>query len=146
MPILVPYTQADYTAVHAYFPDKEIRKYTNRGGYAILSLSGIYMSSFMLLKEGNTLLGCGVIRRKFSREIKRYSWWLYDIWIDPVQRGKGYGTELMQSLIAELRRRKVQRVFLVVADNNLRAQNLYRKVGFSLYKQLPTDKILCYDL
>ena len=104
------------------------------------------MSSFMLLKEGNTLLGCGVIRRKFSREIKRYSWWLYDIWIDPVQRGKGYGTELMQSLIAELRRRKVQRVFLVVADNNLRAQNLYRKVGFSLYKQLPTDKILCYDL
>ncbi len=32
MPILVPYTQADYAVVHAYFPDKEIRKYTNRGG------------------------------------------------------------------------------------------------------------------
>ncbi len=32
MPTLVPYTQADYAAVHAYFPDKEIRKYTNRGG------------------------------------------------------------------------------------------------------------------
>lgn len=100
----------------------------------------------MLLKEGNTLLGCGVIRRKFSREIRRYSWWLYDIWIDPRQRGKGYGTELMQSLIAELRQRKVQRVYLVVADSNLRAQNLYRKIGFSLYKQLATDKILCYEL
>lgn len=146
MPTLVPYTQADYAAVHAYFPDKEIRKYTNRGGYAMLSISRLYASDFMLLKEGNTLLGCGVIRRKFSREIRRYSWWLYDIWIDPRQRGKGYGTELMQRLIAELRQRKVQRVYLVVADSNLRAQHLYRKIGFSLYKQLSTDKILCYEL
>lgn len=146
MPTLVPYTQADYAAVHAYFPDKEIRKYTNRGGYAILSLSTLYKSEFMLLKEGNTLLGCGVIRRKFSRDICRYSWWLYDIWIDPKQRGKGYGTQLMQCLIAELRRRQVQRVYLVVADNNLRAQNLYYKIGFTLYKQYPTDKILCYEL
>lgn len=146
MPTLVPYTQADYAAVHTYFPDKEIRKYTNRGGYVMLSLSRLYVSDFRLLKEGNILLGCGVIRRKFSREIRRYSWWLYDIWIDPQQRGKGYGSELMQSLIAELRQRKVQRVYLVVADSNLRAQNLYRKIGFSLYKQLATDKILCYDL
>lgn len=146
MPTLVPYTQADYAAVHAYFPDKEIRKYTNRGGYAMPSISRLYVSDFRLLKEGNTLLGCGVIRRKFSREIRRYSWWLYDIWIDPRQRGKGYGTELMQRLIAELRQRKVQRVYLVVADSNLRAQNLYRKIGFSLYKQLATDKILCYEL
>ncbi len=100
----------------------------------------------MLLKDGNTLLGCGVIRRKFSRDICRYSWWLYDIWIDPKQRGKGYGTQLMQCLIAELRKRQVQRVYLVVADNNLRAQNLYYKMGFTRYKQYPTDKILCYEL
>ncbi len=146
MPFLVAYTEADYAAVHTYFPDREIRKYTNRVGYAILSLSGLYRSWFMLFKEGDSLLGCGVIRHKFSREIGRYSWWLYDIWVDPQQRGKGYGTALMTSLLAELERRQVARVYLVVANSNLRAQNLYRKMGFTLYRQCATDKILCYEL
>ncbi len=96
----------------------------------------------MLLKENDTILGCGVIRRKYSREIRRYSWWLYDIWVEPNHRGKGYGTQLMQSLMEELRRRDVKKVYLVVANDNIRAQNLYHKMGFSLYKQLKTDKIL----
>ena len=64
----------------------------------------------MLLKENDTILGCGVIRRKYSREIRRYSWWLYDIWVEPSLRGKGYGTQLMQSLIEELQRREVEKV------------------------------------
>ena len=142
MVTLVPYTDADFEAMNRYFPQKEIHKYTNRGGYAVLSLSGIYKSYFMLLKENDTILGCGVIRRKYSREIRRYSWWLYDIWVEPTLRGKGYGTQLMQSLIDELQRREVEKVYLVVANDNIRAQNLYRKMGFTLYKQLPMDKIL----
>lgn len=143
---LTLYTSADRTALHTYFSDKEILKYTNRGGYAMISLSGVYKSYFMLLREGDTIIGCGVIRRKYSREIHAFSWWLYDIWIHPDQRGRGCGTVLMDLLIANLRQRGLQQVYLVVANTNLRAQNLYAKIGFVLHQQQPDDKILRYDL
>ena len=32
MVTLVPYTDADFEAMNRYFPQKEIHKYTNRGG------------------------------------------------------------------------------------------------------------------
>ena len=50
------------TLLHDFFSRQEVLKYTNRWGYAMLSLLGIYKSYFMLLKDEKRLLGCGVIR------------------------------------------------------------------------------------
>lgn len=144
---LESYSEEYYTTLlHDFFSRREILKYSNRGGYAMLSLLGIYKSYFMLLKDEKRLLGCGVIRYKYSRELHCFSWWLYDIWIQPDFRGKGYGIVLMEKLIVELRKKRVKCVYLVVDNANLRAQNLYSKMGFVLYEQQTDYKILQYEL
>ena len=52
----------------------------------------------------------------------------------------------MEKLIVELRKKRVKCVYLVVDNANLRAQNLYSKMGFVLYEQQTNYKILQYEL
>lgn len=143
---LQPYQSSDTPLLYGIFSKKEVARYTNGGGYKILSIFGIYSSRLMLLKQDNQLVGCGVIRRKYSRDIRKQSWWLYAIWIHPDHRGNGYGKILMGKLINTLRKLHAKQVYLVVANDNVRAQNLYHKMGFTLYQQQLKDKILRYEL
>ncbi len=140
------YTKSDTPLLKGFFSKKEVHKYTNGGGYAVLSFLRICESRFLLFKQDEQLVGCGVIRRKYSRDIRRRSWWLYAIWIHPDHRGHGYGTILMEKLLCALRNMHAKQVYLVVANDNIRAQNLYKKVGFTLYQQQSKDKILRYEL
>ena len=144
MMILKPY--ADYYSVSSYFPKKEIDKYMNRGRYGILSLFGIYKSHFYLLQDISDVIGCGVIRRKWSRDTKRFGEWLYAIWIHPDFRGKGYGVVLLEQLFEELQMRNVKKVFLTVDNANTIAQNLYKKLGFVEIKQNKQYIIMQYEL
>ena len=52
----------------------------------------------------------------------------------------------MGKLINTLRKLHAKQVYLVVANDNVRAQNLYHKMGFTLYQQQLKDKILRYEL
>lgn len=146
MMILKPYADADYYSVSQYFLKKEIDCYVNRGGYLILSLLGIYKSFFRLLVDDKQLLGTGVIRWKYSRDTKRFGYWLYAIWIHPDFRGKGYGVVLMEYLFDELRMRNVKKVHLTVNNANTIAQNLYKKLGFVEIKQNKQYIVMQYDL
>ena len=146
MMILKPYADADYYSVSQYFPKKEIDKYMNRGRYGILSLFGIYKSHFYLLQDSSDVIGCGVIRRKWSRDTKRFGYWLYAIWIHPEFRGKGYGVVLMEHLFDELRMRNVKKVYLTVDNTNTIASNLYKKLGFVEIKQNKQYIVMQYDL
>ena len=146
MMILKPYADADYYSVSSYFPKKEIDKYMNRGRWGILSLFGIYKSHFYLLQDISDVIGCGVIRRKWSRDTKRFGYWLYAIWIHPDFRGKGYGIVLMEQLFEELQMRNVKKVFLTVDNANTIAQNLYKKLGFVEIKQNKQYIIMQYEL
>lgn len=112
----------------------------------MLSLLGIYKSYFRLLKNDDELIGCGVIRYKWSREIHCWGWWLYDIWICLDMRGKGYGSVLMNKLLDELKNRHVSIVRLVVKDNNARAIHLYEKTGFTTELKQDTYIIMRYEL
>lgn len=143
---LYPYTPADFPLLQDYFSEREIRQYTNRGYYVVTSLLGIYASQFLLLKENDTLLGCGVIRRKWSKQTRWIDDWLYAIWIHPDHRGKGYGQQLMTFLLNRLRQQGARTVFLVVKDTNTIAQNLYRKLGFLFFSQEKDNIILQYHL
>ena len=127
---LKPYQIKDFPNVNCFFPKNEIAKYTNGGGYKILSFFAIYKSHFYLLWDNNQIIGCGVIRWKWSRDTKRFGYWLYAIWIHPDFRGKGFGVVLMETLFKELRMRNVKEVFLTVDNTNKIAQNLYKKLGF----------------
>ncbi len=147
MATLTQYTKADFVSLNkGGFSAKEIRKYTNRGGYCVLSLFAVYKSEFMLLKQGKSVMGCGVIRYKWSREIKSFGWWLYGIWICPDMRGKGYGNVLMNKLLDELKNRHVSIVRLVVKDDNARAIHLYEKTGFIVEQKQDTYIIMRYEL
>lgn len=146
MMILKPYADADYYSVSQYSPKKEIDKYMNRGRYGILSLSRIYKSHFYLLWDDSQIIGCGVIRWKYSRDTKQLGWWLYAIWIHPGFRGKRYGVVLMEHLFDELRMRNVKKVYLTVDNTNTIAQNLYKKLGFVEIKQNKQYIVMQYDL
>lgn len=143
---LRPYQTTDFEKVNRYFSKKEIDRYINRGEYKILSLLGVYMSSFRLLVDDKQLLGTGVMRWKYSRDTKRFGWWLYAIWINPDIRGKGLGVVLMKELFNELRERQVKRVYLTVRNNNHIAINLYNKLGFVTIKENDTYKVMRYEL
>lgn len=142
---LRPYQTTDFKKVNRYFPKKEIDRYVNRG-VVILSLLGIYKSFFRLLVDDKQLLGTGVIRWKYSRDTKRFGYWLYAIWIHPEFRGKGYGVVLMEHLFDELRMRNVKKVHLTVNNANTIAQNLYKKLGFVEIKQNKQYIVMQYDL
>ncbi len=52
--------------------------------------------------------------------------WLCDVYVDPVARGKGLGTELVAAAREQLARQGVRRFMLATED----AHGVYEKVGF----------------
>lgn len=146
MMILRPYTNNDFQIINQYFPATEIRKYVNKGKYKLLSLLGLYKSHFMLLIDNDQLLGCGVLRHKWSREVRSKGWWFYAIWINPIHRGNGYGKILMQELLLEVRKKKIKQIYLNVDEKNNVAQNLYKRIGFVEVGKSEQQIIMQYDL
>jgi ribosomal protein S18 acetylase RimI-like enzyme len=56
--------------------------------------------------------------------------YLYEVWIDPAARGRGFGRAAMQALEAEARQRGLRGVeFNVWAGNDV-ARSLYRSLGY----------------
>jgi ribosomal protein S18 acetylase RimI-like enzyme len=56
--------------------------------------------------------------------------WLYEVWVDPAERGKGYGRAAMHVLEEEVRRRGLRGIeFNVWAGNDV-ARALYRSLGY----------------
>lgn len=55
---------------------------------------------------------------------------LYDIVVDPTQRGRGVGRMLLEATIMELERRGAPRVVLSTAERNEQAQRLFASAGF----------------
>ena len=146
MMILRPYTNNDFQLLNQYFPAADIGKYTNKGRYKFLSLLGFYKSHFMVLIDNDQLIGCGVLRHKWSREVRRKGWWFYAIWINPIYRGKGYGKILMQELLLEVRKKKIKQIYLNVDKKNNVAQNLYKRIGFVEVGKSEQLIIMQYDL
>lgn len=52
--------------------------------------------------------------------------------VDPVQRGKGLGAQLVESFLSEAKARGAESAFLEVAENNASARRLYERHGFGL--------------
>ena len=57
---------------------------------------------------------------------------LYQIAVSPDQQGRGLAQQLLNALIAELRRESIARVMLEVRASNLRAIDLYTRFGFTV--------------
>ena len=57
---------------------------------------------------------------------------LYQIAVSPDQQGRGLAQQLLNALIAQLRRESIARVMLEVRASNLRAIDLYTRFGFTV--------------
>ena len=55
---------------------------------------------------------------------------LYDLWVDPDERGRGYGRAAMEALEAEARSRGLPVVEFNVWGGNAVARSLYRTLGY----------------
>ncbi len=55
---------------------------------------------------------------------------LYDIVVDPAQRGRGIGRKLLDATLAALERKGAPRVVLSTAERNETAQRLFAHAGF----------------
>lgn len=80
--------------------------------------------SFLLLKDGQTLLGVAVYMQIFEQSE------LLTIAVDPKHQGKGYGKLLLNEVIARLAANRAEILFLEVRVSNLRALSLYKGLGF----------------
>ena len=68
-----------------------------------------------------------VARREYYGEPRLF---LYDLWVDPAERGRGHGRAAMEELEAEARRRGLQVVEFNVWGGNSVARSLYRSLGY----------------
>ena len=71
----------------------------------------------------------------------------------PEYQRKGVATQLMQEMIDCLKKLLVKKVMLEVEENNIKAQGLYKKVGFkeiskrkNYYKNGKTGLIYCLEI
>jgi GNAT superfamily N-acetyltransferase len=60
---------------------------------------------------------------------------IFDIYVDELYRGKGYGNDVMNKIISEAKELGANKAYLQVVVGNNVAENLYRKLGFEeIYK------------
>lgn len=77
-----------------------------------------------LLKKNKKVLGVGlgIINSNYIG--------LFDIIVGEHYRRKGYGKDIVLSLLAEAKCRKINTAYLQVVENNIAANSLYEKIGF----------------
>jgi len=96
------------------------------GSHSPTSLqSGEY---FMNIKEGSKVVG--------SLFVKKWeeSYIIQDVFVKPEFRGKGYGKQLVEGIIAFLKPKKKE-IYLYVDPDNTIAISLYKSVGFHIVKK-----------
>ena len=74
--------------------------------------------------DGGTFAGCGygVIERGFVG--------LFDIIVKEEFRGKGYGKEIVETILAKAKETGIKKAYLSVVNDNIIAKKLYGKLGF----------------
>ena len=123
---LVLYSPKYKSLLIDYMSEADLKRYTNKEKYFVLSLFGIYHSDLYLCWNENKVVGCICIKKKLSKGLKR-EFWIYDVFVLPEYRGQGYSKEMMNLAIEKC---KGSYVSLYVHRENIVALGLYKKIGF----------------
>lgn len=69
--------------------------------------------------------------------------WAHVSWVavDPAYWGRGIATQLMEDLLERLREKKFRHVQLWTHQDNVRAQRVYERLGFTATGQQMTDSV-----
>jgi RimJ/RimL family protein N-acetyltransferase len=86
--------------------------------------------------SGSVLGGIIGLRRELLTQVAHKAA-IWGVFVDPEWRGGGVARTLLETAIAHAREQKVLQIHLSVHTENLRAQRLYRSVGFESWGQEP---------
>ena len=104
-----------------------------------LMKSDIYAEAYIFEYDGN-IAGYALIAKTFSREAGGMVIWIDELYVKEEYRGKGLGSEFF-AYIEKNRPQNTARLRLEVEDYNIRAIELYKKMGYEFleYKQMIKD-------
>jgi ribosomal protein S18 acetylase RimI-like enzyme len=85
-------------------------------------IPGSLITSLMKMNQKVLGVGLGIINSNYLG--------LFDIIVDEKYRRNGYGKDIVLSLLAEAKCRKINTAYLQVIENNVIANSLYEKIGF----------------
>ena len=86
---------------------------------------------------GKPLDGFGLIRRDPGDELRRHCWEMGRVMVRQEMQRHGLGAAIVQRLLAEAKRRKVEIVWLDVRLTNVAAIELFQKLGFRTWGIFP---------
>ena len=103
-------------------------------------------NSIFIAEVDGKIIGYVMFVKKVETPLKlKYDYALItDLYVKPEYRGKGIGKKLLLTVLEYLKREGVKYVEITVWANNIKAINLYKKLGFKEYsirmiKQLSND-------
>lgn len=123
---------------------KFVHDWLSPGGEAFAS-PGPRVTSFVA-KKGARTIGSVVLRRSEIGTLFP-GYWLFGLVVRSVYRGMGVGGRLTRVVIKKAREEGAEGVYLLVYEDNRRAMELYRKLGFevklmpALEAQLAREKL-----
>ena len=83
----------------------------------------------MLLDEQGAAIGTASLLLSDMTTNQQLSPWLANIYIHPLQRGKGLGKQVVKQVMAEARQRELRKLYLFTEDQ----QAFYEKLGWELH-------------
>lgn len=109
----------------------------HRATFAELMRSEDYLTCYLFEAEG-TAAGYALLSRSFSSEAGGPVIWLEELFLLPEFRGRGLGGEFFAFLFAH---EPAARYRLEIEPDNVRARELYRRMGFTElpYQQMVKD-------
>jgi len=73
---------------------------------------------------------------------RRATAWVYDVWVEPAARDKGYGRSIMVAGERELLSRGIEELGLNVFGDNARARHLYESLGYRVTAQQMSKRLI----
>jgi len=107
---------------------EEEQRYISTNIYALAEWKFETESIFRAIYSNNKLIG--MLAYYLHDGEHGYFYWLYHLMIEAHFQGKGYGEEAVKMSIEEMRQLGATEIRTMYMPGNIRAKNLYKKLGF----------------
>ncbi len=107
---------------------KEEQKYISTNVYALAEWKFETESIFRAIYSNNELVG--MLAYYLHDGEHGYFYWLYHLMIEAKFQGKGYGEAAVRMAVEETHQLGITEIRTMYTPGNIRAQNLYKKLGF----------------
>ncbi len=116
--------------------EKRICEFYKQYGATVFTNSQLKTSYYYFIEEEEKIVACGGVHF-----VSPYLVQLGNIYVDPTYRQKGYGLAIVATITEKILKDK-KYASLFVDQNNLVAINLYKKLGFRIYKEVKIFSLL----